>query len=122
MLAKLASFLERGFNKNLWFRRGLAIAVLVLVFRMTNWGMSFAEATLAAKASLLDAAALVAAVGGIPTALLTILFNKYTDTRPYAESGQPLREDRSLAGVGSGSGSDSGNPGLVRQQGTGRGV
>lgn len=72
---------EDRLNNGLWFRRALAIAVMVLVIRLTDWGMGYADKALLAKAALLDVAATITAVAGIPVALLTLLFNKYVETR-----------------------------------------
>lgn len=80
-MKRVLTFLAKGFEQHQWFRRGLVISTLVLVYRMTTWGMDFAERALLADKSLLDAAALVTAVGGIPVAILTILYNKYSEGR-----------------------------------------
>lgn len=80
-MSKFLAFLGKGFERHRWFRRGLALATLVLVFRMTTWSMGFAEAALLAKQSLLDAAALITAVGALPVGILTLLYSKYEDGR-----------------------------------------
>ena len=73
--------LEDRLREGFWFRRGLGIAVFVLVWRMTDWGMRYAQQTLDKNANLLDTAAIITAVAGIPVILLTLLVNKYVETR-----------------------------------------
>lgn len=75
-------WVETRLDKGLWFRRGLAVATFALTINLTTWASSFAEKALAkGQVSLLDVAATITAVAGIPLALLTLLFNKYTDSR-----------------------------------------
>lgn len=83
-MPKAASYLlrlEERLTKGLWFRRALAVFVAVLTIRLTHWGMAYADHALVAKAALLDVAAVIAAVAGIPVALVTLLFNKYVENR-----------------------------------------
>lgn len=86
MLKKVLEGLELRLERGLWFRRGLAIVVMVLVFRLTTWGMHYAQQALDGKAALLDVAAVITAVAGIPVALLTLLFNKYVENRNDSSS------------------------------------
>jgi hypothetical protein len=81
MLTKSLIWLETRLEEGAWFRRGIAVATIVLTFQLTTWAARFAEAALAAKADLMAVAATIGAVSGVPLALLTLLFNKYTDSR-----------------------------------------
>jgi hypothetical protein len=81
MLTKALIWLETRLEEGAWFRRGIAVAVLVLTYRLTEWAARFAEKALAAKADLLATAATITAVAGVPLALLTLLFNKYATSR-----------------------------------------
>lgn len=74
-------WIEERLDNGMWFRRGLAVTTVWLTFSLTNWAAQYAEKALATKAALLDVAAVITAVAGIPLALLTLLFNKYIDGR-----------------------------------------
>lgn len=80
-MTKLFEWIETRLDKGAWFRRILAVVTVFLVFRMTYWATEYAEKALLAKVSLLDGAAIITAVAGIPVALLTLIFNKYVDSR-----------------------------------------
>jgi hypothetical protein len=81
MLTKAFQWVETRLEEGAWFRRGVAIAILVLTYRLTEWAARFAEAALAAKSDLMAVAATITAVAGVPLALLTLLLNKYTASR-----------------------------------------
>lgn len=74
-------WLEERLERGLWFRRGLYVATFWLTISLTTWAATYAEAALAQKATLLDVAAVITAVAGIPLALLTMLFNRYVEGR-----------------------------------------
>lgn len=76
--------IEKYLNKFLgdyWFRRGLACSVLFYTFHLTNWGAKFAEKALSEKADLVGTAGILTALAAIPLGLLTLVFNKYTETK-----------------------------------------
>lgn len=64
-----------------WFRRCLAIAVLLYTFRLTNWGAQYAMLALGTGADLMGVAAIIGAVAAIPLGLVTLVFNKYNEKR-----------------------------------------
>lgn len=64
-----------------WFRRALAIAVLMFTFRLTTWGANYAMLAIATDKDLMGVAAVIGAVAAIPLGLLTLLFNKYEEKR-----------------------------------------
>lgn len=66
-----------------WFRRGLALAVLVFTFRLTNWGAQYAMMALMGpeKVDLLGVAGVITAVAAIPLGLITLVFNKYNEMK-----------------------------------------
>jgi hypothetical protein len=80
-------WLEQRFNTGFWFRRGIAIAVLVITIRLTEWGMRYADSALAAKADLLGVAAVIGAVAAVPIGLVTLLFSKYQEWRQNESNG-----------------------------------
>jgi hypothetical protein len=63
------------------FRRGLIIAILLFTYRLTTWGMQYADKALLAGADLLGVAAILGAVAAMPLGILTLLFNKYDSLR-----------------------------------------
>lgn len=65
----------------LWFRRLLAIAVLLGSYRLTEWAMIFANSALQAKADLIGTAGILAAVTAAPVGLLTVMFSNYNEKR-----------------------------------------
>lgn len=81
MLTKAFQWVETRLEEGAWFRRGLAVSTVILTFQLTTWAAKFAESALAAKADLMAVAATIGAVSGVPLALLTLLFNKYSDSR-----------------------------------------
>lgn len=82
-------WLEKRLDSGSYFRRALLIAVVVLTFKLTEWGTHFAEVGLATKADLLGIAAVLAAVAGIPVAILSMVFNKYVETRVKETTDDP---------------------------------
>lgn len=74
-------WLETRLDEGLWFRRGLVIATVIITVQLTTWAAKYANAALASKADLMGVAAVIAAVAGVPVTLLTILHNKYTESR-----------------------------------------
>lgn len=91
MLNKTLDWIEKRLDSGSYFRRALATAVVVLTFKLTEWGTHFAEVGLVAKADLLGIAAVLAAVAGIPVAILSLVFNKYVESRK--ETNVPPRVD-----------------------------
>ncbi len=74
-------WLETRLKEGMWFRRGLALAVLAFTWHLTDWGAAFAQQALTLKADLMACAAVIGAVAAIPLGLLTLLFNKYVEGR-----------------------------------------
>ena len=74
-------WIELRLSQGSWFRRFLAIAVLLFTYKLTEWGIHFAESGLQAKADLMGIAAVIGALGTGPIALLTLLLNKYIEQR-----------------------------------------
>lgn len=62
-----------------WFGELLLLFIIGFTVKLTIWGMQFADLALQAKVSLVDAAASIGAVAGIPIAMLTLALNKYLD-------------------------------------------
>jgi hypothetical protein len=62
-----------------WFGETLLIFIVGYTVYLTSWAMGFANLALAAKVSLVDTASAIAAVAGIPIAMLTLALNKYLD-------------------------------------------
>lgn len=83
-VTSLFLWIEERLDKGAWFRRALAVVAILMTWSLTQWASGFAERALLAKVSLLDTAALITAVAGIPIGLLTVLFNKYVDSRGSA--------------------------------------
>lgn len=81
LLTDFFEWVETRLDKGAWFRRGLAVATFWTTISLTTWAATFAERALATKVPLMDVAAVITAVAGIPLALLTLLFNKYTESR-----------------------------------------
>jgi hypothetical protein len=76
---------------NGWTARIALVALFWFVYKILDWSWAFASTALATKADLMGAAAVIAAVGAIPQALLTMAVNKYMEMRMQ----QPvLVEDR----------------------------
>lgn len=73
MLSKILAFLKS------WFGEALLVFIVGYTVRLTLWAMQFADMALAAKASLVDTGAAIAAVAGIPIAMLGLVLNKYLD-------------------------------------------
>lgn len=74
-------WIETRLDQGLWFRRGLAVTTIIITVQMTTWAAKYANLALAEKADLMGVAAVIGAVSGVPVVLLTILFNKYVETR-----------------------------------------
>lgn len=66
---------------HLVFRRALILAILWFTYRLTTWGMTFADHALSIGADLLGVAAILGAVAAMPLGILTLLFNKYDALR-----------------------------------------
>lgn len=81
MFNKALNWFEDRLYSGSYFRRGLAVAVLILTYKLTEWGMMFANIALNKDSDLVGTAAVITAVSGIPVALLTLLLNKYVETR-----------------------------------------
>ena len=81
MLTRCFEWIEARLNAGAWFRRGIVTFTLYMTFRLTNWGASFALTALASKADLVGTAGVITAVAGIPLGILTLIFNKYVDSR-----------------------------------------
>lgn len=81
MITDGIKWLELRLSQGSWFRRFLAIAVLLFTYKLTEWGIHFAESGLQSKADLMGIAAVIGALGTGPIALLTLLLNKYVETR-----------------------------------------
>lgn len=64
-----------------YFRRGIAVFVMYLTYKLTVWSTTFAEHALADKGDLMATAAIIGAVAGVPIALLTLLLNKYVENQ-----------------------------------------
>lgn len=64
-----------------WFRRGIAIAILIFTFRLTEWAAYFAQTALAEKADLIGVAGIITATAAVPLGMLTLLFNNYNEKR-----------------------------------------
>lgn len=73
MLSKIQAFLRA------WFGEALLLFIVGYTVRLTLWAMHFADAALAKGASLVDTGAAIAAVAGIPIAMLGLVLNKYLD-------------------------------------------
>lgn len=84
----IEKYLNRFFG-DLWFSRGLAISILLFTFKLTEWGARFAEAALGSKSDLTGTAAIIGAVAAIPLALLTLLFNNYSEKRKANDANNP---------------------------------
>lgn len=74
-------WVETRLDEGSWFRRGLAVATVALAVQLTVWSTHFASKALADKADLMGVAAVIGAVAGVPVVLLTLLFNKYVDSK-----------------------------------------
>lgn len=81
MITDTIKWFEQRLNEGSWFRRFLAITVLLFTYKLTEWGTHFAEAALVAKADLMGVAGIIGAVGTGPIALLTLLITKYIESR-----------------------------------------
>jgi ABC-type nitrate/sulfonate/bicarbonate transport system permease component len=80
-VTRFFEWIETRLAQGLWFRRGLAIAVLAFTWHLTDWGSLYAQQALTLKADLMAVAAVIGAVAAIPLGLLTLLFNKYVEGR-----------------------------------------
>lgn len=77
MFTKFLDFIDKRLkDTSLDFILGAGV-VIYLVFRLTDWGMLYANAALAKGSDLTGTAAVIAAVAGIPVALLTMVFSTY---------------------------------------------
>lgn len=56
-----------------------------LAYGLTQWAMAFGSTALAIKADLMGAAAVIGATSAAPIAILTLLTNKYLETRKDAQ-------------------------------------
>ena len=81
MITGAFKWIETRLDEGAWFRRGLAVTTVVLTFQLTTWAARFAEHAMEAKADLMATAAVIGAVAGVPLALLTMLFNRYAESR-----------------------------------------
>jgi hypothetical protein len=84
----ISRLLDRWLGKY-WFRRGLAIAVLCYTFRLTTWSGTFAYTALLNGSDLTGVAAIIAAVAAIPLGLLTLVFQKYNESRTTEDADSP---------------------------------
>lgn len=84
MITAAFKWVEARLDEGAWFRRGLAVTTVVLIFQLTSWAARFAQQALETKADLMATAAVIGAVAGVPLALLTLLFNKYAESRSPA--------------------------------------
>jgi hypothetical protein len=73
MISKILSFVKT------WFGEALLVFVLGYTVKLTTWAASYADLAMANKAPLVDTAAAIGAVAGIPIAMLTLALNKYLD-------------------------------------------
>lgn len=55
--------------------------VLFFTYKLTEWGIHFAESALAAKADLMGVAGVIGAVATGPIAIVSLILNKYVETR-----------------------------------------
>lgn len=86
MFTKFLDFLDKRLkDSSLDFILGAGI-VMYLVFKLSDWGMVYANNALAKGADLMGTAAVIAAVAGIPTALLTLVFNVYVKSWRNSDS------------------------------------
>lgn len=81
MITNVFLWIEQRLDAGAWFRRGIVIFTLVLTYRLTSWSTVYAITAITAKADLVGTAGVITAVAGIPLGLLTLLFNKYVDSR-----------------------------------------
>ena len=81
---KMASFLAT-FSKELLnsgaIRLALVGGIFFLTWELTAWSMAFGSTALAMKADLTGASLVIAASAAAPVGLLTLLANKYLETR-----------------------------------------
>jgi uncharacterized lipoprotein YddW (UPF0748 family) len=78
--------LLKGFDTSSWFRRGLVVTIILMTYRLTEWGAKYANTALDMIANgktidLMAVAALIGAVAAAPVAIITLLVNKYVETR-----------------------------------------
>ncbi len=65
-----------------WIRVALLGGVFAMTWRLTDWGMRFADAALVKPVTdWLGIAATIGAVGTMPIALLGLVFTKYMEFR-----------------------------------------
>lgn len=88
-MTRLFQWLETRLDEGGWVRRAYLVAATVLAWKVTMWGMAFAEKVLQAiiadpaRASsvMIDAATLVTAVGAPVMTVLAFAFKNYLDSR-----------------------------------------
>lgn len=81
MITQVFLWIEQRLDAGSWFRRAVVVFTLILTYRLTNWSTLYAVTAITAKADLIGTAGVITAVAGIPLGLLTLLFNKYVDSR-----------------------------------------
>lgn len=81
MITKAFEWIETRLDAGAWFRRTVVVFTLCLTYRLTNWSTVYAITAITSKADLVGTAGVITAVAGIPLGLLTLLFNKYVDSR-----------------------------------------
>lgn len=74
-------WIEARLDAGAWVRRWIVVFTLFETYTLTKWGAHYADLALTAKADLTGTAATIAAVAGIPLALLTLLFKSYVESR-----------------------------------------
>jgi hypothetical protein len=72
-------WIEVRLDEGAWFRRGYVVAATVLTWQVTLWAMRYAEINAARPG--IDTAAVIAAVAGVPGAIVTFAFNAYLQSR-----------------------------------------
>ena len=73
----MKSILDNGY-----IRFALLAGVFAMTWRLTDWGMRFADAALAKPvADFVGIATTIGAVGTLPIAMLTLLLTKYMEFR-----------------------------------------
>ena len=73
MISKILQFAKD------WFGEALLVFVVIYCVKLTTWAAQFADLAMKANASLVDTAAAITAVAGIPIAMLGLVLNKYLD-------------------------------------------
>lgn len=77
MLTKLINSLDERLKTTSLDLVACVSVVMYLAFKLSSWGMFYANAALTKGADLTGTAAVIAAVAGIPIGLLTLAINTY---------------------------------------------